>query len=263
MDNISNAITKILAKNPGKLTLKDCLQYSETPEEYMARHAREDAEIVRRYNHKEAKRFLKDKSIYKKEGLIDKTYDDLDANSDPKFKEIARKTLGVVHDYVNGDLYNIILTGEPGAGKSLLASCMLNKINQSSDLKVFFVSIIVIKDLILSQYKTMYTDDKIDKSRQLEEFRRSLEQCDVVVLDDLGSEAGMRREVSEASQSMQDELFDIGEKMEGKAVIITTNNSREEFQKMYNPKIISRLFTANPDHVFNFNGISDYRIKHN
>ena len=49
--------------------------------------------------------------------------------------------------------------------------------------------------------------------------------------------------------------------IQDKGLIITTNNTLSQFKQMYNPKVVSRLLTNNPEHVLNFNGIPDHRQK--
>ena len=88
-----------------------------------------------------------------------------------------------------------------------------------------------------------------------------IKAAEVVAIDDLGSETAMQSKTGEATQTMQDLLFRIGDMIQDKGLIITTNNTLSQFKRMYNPKVVSRLLTNNPEHVLNFNGIPDHRQK--
>ena len=61
----------------------------------------------------------------------------------------------------------------------------------------------------------------------------------LLVLDDLGSEASFKRELTEASDWVQGVLFGILNKRN--RTIITTNLTTKELKAIYNPKLISRM----------------------
>lgn len=70
-----------------------------------------------------------------------------------------------------------------------------------------------------------------------------VKNCDVLVIDDLGSESSLQSKTSEASNYAQKILFRFADYRKNKTNIITTNNSGAELQHLYDPKIISRLMT--------------------
>lgn len=55
-------------------------------------------------------------------------------------------------------------------------------------------------------------------------------------------------------------MYDINNARFGKKfTIVTTNNTVDELQTMYNVKLISRLIPSNPKHIIDFNGLTDFR----
>lgn len=253
-----DAIGKRIQEIRRKFNLKEIKK--ETPEENRKRTEEMERRFVAEYNAKKAKVFLKQRSLLNQKDALDAEYSDLDKNSSDKFKALTKRSLQVVRDFANKNMYTVILTGTQGSGKTMLTSCMLNKLNQATNLKCLFASTVKIYDLAMARYKNLSKEDLQDSQQALYHFMKSVKEADVLALDDLGSETALGAETREASQTMQEILFEIGEVIQDKGLIITTNNSLQDFSKMYNSKIISRLFTNNPEHIFNFKGIEDRRI---
>uniref|UniRef100_UPI00403F2184 hypothetical protein n=1 Tax=Lentilactobacillus hilgardii TaxID=1588 RepID=UPI00403F2184 len=78
-------------------------------------------------------------------------------------------------------------------------------------------------------------------------------KTDLLVLDDLGAEASFKRfdkhNPAQASEYVQRVLYGI---VNGRnRTIITTNLSSEQLSTMYNPKLVSRLYTGIKGHMCN------------
>ena len=87
-----------------------------------------------------------------------------------------------------------------------------------------------------------------------------LGKVNLLVLDDLGSEASFKRDAREASEYVQQVLFGVLNKRN--RTIITTNLSSKELSEMYNPKLLSRMYkgvVAN-DGVIKFEKTKDKRM---
>lgn len=234
---------------------------AETPEENAKRQAEYARKQSLKYYQQEDKKFLKKRSLFNQENSLVGEYKNMDENSPQTFRELAKRSVGVVRDFANKNFYTVILTGKAGTGKTMLTSCMLNKLNQETYLRCLFVSVPAMYDLVMSKF-SKDTDKNIRKKQErLHYLMNDIKEADVIALDDLGSETSLKTEVVEANQTFQDLLFKIGEIIQTKGLIISTNNSSSDFQEMYNSKIISRLLTKNPDHVFNFpETLEDKRI---
>lgn len=234
---------------------------AETPEE----NAKRQEEYARKqsieYYRNEDKRFLKKRSLFNQENALVNEYKDIDKNSPETFRELTKRSMSIVRDFANKNLYTVILTGKAGTGKTMLTSCMLNKLNQETYLRCLFVSVPAMYDLVMSKF-SKDSDKNIEKKQErLYHLMNDIKEADVIALDDLGSETSLKSEVVEANQTFQDTLFKIGEIIQTKGLIISTNNSSSDFQEMYNPKITSRLLTKNPEHIFSFpESLEDKRI---
>lgn len=234
---------------------------AETPEE----NAKRQEEYARKqsieYYRNEDKRFLKKRSLFNQENALVNEYKDIDKNSPETFRELTKRSMSIVRDFANKNLYTVILTGKAGTGKTMLTSCMLNKLNQETYLRCLFVSVPAMYDLVMSKF-SKDSDKNIEKKQErLYHLMNDIKEADVIALDDLGSETSLKSEVVEANQTFQDTLFKIGEIIQTKGLIISTNNSSSDFQEMYNPKITSRLLTKNSEHIFSFpESLEDKRI---
>lgn len=234
---------------------------AETPEE----NAKRQEEYARKqsieYYRNEDKRFLKKRSLFNQENALVNEYKNIDKNSPETFRELAKRSMSIVRDFANKNLYTVILTGKAGTGKTMLTSCMLNKLNQETYLRCLFVSVPAMYGLVMSKF-SKDSDKNIEKKQErLYHLMNDIKEADVIALDDLGSETSLKSEIVEANQTFQDTLFKIGEIIQTKGLIISTNNSSSDFQEMYNPKITSRLLTKNPEHIFSFpESLEDKRI---
>lgn len=215
---------------------------------------------------KKVRGFLRRYSYYNEQGVLKHTFKQVELTSDST-KEIAAHVKQLADDYKHGQIFNMVLQGEPGTGKSMLASCLLNDVNNNADpaMKCMYLSATLFRRLAMEQNRDMDNrDDKLNKEITLDNLMKHIAEADLLVLDDLGSETSMQvQNIKPANETMQKALFDLADSRQGKSTIITTNYSSDDLKAMYNPKIIDRIFTANKDHVVKFDGIPSYRMLHN
>ena len=254
-DNIANELAKIIKR----FRLKDIKQ--ETPEENAKRQKEYEKKQVQKFYKNFDKTFLRKRSLYDEKNVLERVYGGLDINSPEQFKKLSKRSLGVLNDFVNENVYTEVLTGGSGTGKTTLAVCMLNKLSDEYTKRCLFVSASAMYDLAVSKYSDLPVQEKQKKQTRLHHLLEDIKAAEVVAIDDLGSETAMQSKTGEATQTMQDLLFRIGDMIQDKGLIITTNNTLSQFKQMYNPKVVSRLLTNNPEHVLNFNGIPDHRQK--
>lgn len=156
---------------------------------------------------------------------------------------------------IHGKPITTLMIGKPGRGKSHLAMAMINKINKESKIpqKCLFLDINMLFDRVISSFKN--PDEYWAKTKAIE----TIASADVVVIDDLGTESSMRKQVTESTEFKQEflkKIFDCQHRL-----IITTNLSTSELKQVYNPKVVSRLFANSKSHLIDFNGIDDKRIQ--
>lgn len=130
--------------------------------------------------------------------------------------------------------FNTILSGKAGSGKSHLAMSILKAVNEHADpwQSCIFVSVVDLMMLIRDSFGK--PDSKYTEANMI----ALLTSCDLLVLDDLGTESSLMKNTNESSEFVQRVLFSI---LSRKRTIITTNLTSDELMQIYNPKIFSRI----------------------
>lgn len=170
--------------------------------------------------------------------------------------------------------FNVMLEGSPGTGKTSLAIAMIDYIRHhgyrwgyikhpdgAEKYKRYVDVLFLATDEMLELvYHSMDGDGQArNQLQQVVEFAKA---ADVLILDDFGTEGGMKGTIRPVHKTMQELMYDINNARFGKKyTIITTNNTVEELRAMYNVKLISRLIPTNAEHTLNFKGLTDVRLK--
>lgn len=118
---------------------------------------------------------------------------------------------------------NLLFYGNPGTGKTFLSNCISKELLDRGFLVVYRTSEALIEDLRNIRFKN---------DNELEDF---LMNCDLLIIDDLGSE-----QITDFSKT---ELFNILNRklLKQKKMLISTNCDLEELLKSYSERISSRL----------------------
>ena len=139
----------------------------------------------------------------------------------------------VCKDFVNNfdeQQLNLLFWGEPGLGKTFLSTCIAKELiltNHSVIYETAYKTFSMLEEL---KFKRSDNEDKlrfkVDK----------LYSCDLLILDDLGSEF--------LTQYTTASLFDIinSRLISGKKTVINTNLSISELEKKYGERVVSRLY---------------------
>lgn len=162
------------------------------------------------------------------------------------------KVQGALNRYRNGEVFNLVLQGNQGAGKSHLAYSVLFDLNETKEYTCLFVSI----EAMLRKIKASF-DDKESKYTE-DYFNRLLSDVDFLVLDDLGAETGAINTDKAATNFVQRVLYGITTSRQSKATILTTNLTSQTLFNMYDKKLVSRLL-KNPEVVI-FKDTKDKRM---
>ncbi len=163
-------------------------------------------------------------------------------------KEHMQRILNICKDFVkdfDAQDTNLLFWGEPGLGKTFLSTCIAKELIETNHSVIYETT-----------YKTfsMLEELKFKKTDNEDKLRFKVEKlysCDLLILDDLGSEF--------STQYTTASLFDIvnSRLISGKKTVINTNLSMAELEKKYGERVVSRLFGHYQ--VLNFIG-SDIRI---
>lgn len=125
---------------------------------------------------------------------------------------------------------NLFLSGAPGLGKTFLSACIARTVSENRHSVVYDTA-----GNVFAQFEARkFLRDSDDGREARDETRRYL-GCDLLILDDLGSEL-----TTQFTQSALYELIN-GRLVGGKRTVISSNLSMEEAAVRYSPQIASRL----------------------
>lgn len=229
-----------------------CLQCGQ---EEKARQEKETADrISDQYYKRNTYSWLSKHSIFLDKPLKRATFENYETDDDEtiKNKDLA---LNIAREYYAGATYNTIFTGKAGTGKSHLSMSMLKIVNEHSKpyRKCLFVSIDEVMRRIkdsFSNHESYYTESRMVNL---------LIEADLLVIDDLGAETGAVDSSNNATDFTTRTLYAIINGRMDKPTIITTNLSSKGLAKMYDSKLISRMFKGADGHVIKFEKTNDKR----
>jgi len=141
---------------------------------------------------------------------------------------------------------NLFLSGAPGLGKTFLSACIARTVSESGYSVVYDTA-----GNVFGQFEARkFQRDSRDGQEARDETRRYL-CCDLLILDDLGSEL--------TTQFTQSALYELvnSRLVGGRRTVISSNLSMEEAARRYSPQIASRL--EGEYHVLHFFG-DDIRL---
>lgn len=125
---------------------------------------------------------------------------------------------------------NLFLSGAPGLGKTFLSACIARTVSENGHSVVYDTA-----GNIFAQFETRkFQRDAQDAQEAKDDTRRYL-TCDLLILDDLGSEL--------TTQFVQSALYELinTRLVAGKHTVISSNLSMEDAARRYSPQIASRL----------------------
>lgn len=144
-----------------------------------------------------------------------------------RFKNAVKTCQNFVKNF-NSDYHNLFFYGTVGTGKSFLSGCVAKELIESGHSVIYF-SATGLFDL-LSKNSFDYKNRE-----ELRDTYADLYQCDLLIIDDLGTEL--------TNQFVTSQLFALlNERHMGKkATVISTNLSLEELRNRYSDRIFSRI----------------------
>lgn len=200
---------------------------------------------------------LRKDSIVDDEDLWEASFENYEVEAGSEAEVNLKKAKQIAYKYMDRDYQaNTIITGNPGVGKSHLAISMLKGVNENikPNASCLFVSVNELLRLIKDSFN--HPDSYYTESRMVD----LLGKVSLLVLDDLGSEASFKRDSREASEYVQQVLFGVLNKRN--RTIITTNLNSDELSKIYNQKLLSRMYKGvmKNDGIIKFKETQDKRM---
>lgn len=144
-----------------------------------------------------------------------------------------RETVAICHDMVdNFDTRkdNILFYGNVGVGKSFLSSCIAKELLDKGHSVLYFSSSHLFEKLADSTFGR-------DSQENLYTSKEDIYNCDLVVVDDLGTEITNSFVLSSLFSLITERL------LRNKSTIISTNLNLQDLSDLYSERIVSRIIS--------------------
>ena len=125
---------------------------------------------------------------------------------------------------------NLFLSGAPGLGKTFLSACIARTVSENGFSVVYDTAV-----NIFSRFEDKKFSRDADDTREARDETRRYLSCDLLILDDLGSEM--------TTPFVQSALYTLinSRLTADRRTVISSNLSMEDVRRRYAPKIASRL----------------------
>lgn len=155
-----------------------------------------------------------------------------DEQSSQSPREIAKQNYQICYDFSNDfnkTYQNLILHGQAGLGKTFLCHSIAKEVLDKGYTVVYLTAFNLFR--LLENYRfhnaeNQITMDDID----------TIYKCDLLIIDDLGTEMNNTFTTSELFNLINSRLID------KKSIVISTNLSPSEWVKHYSDRIVSRIY---------------------
>ena len=129
-------------------------------------------------------------------------------------------------NFTPGRSGNLLLFGAPGLGKTFLSACIARVVSEDGYSVVYDTA---------SHIFSLLEDAKFRRGDEDDEETRRLDQCDLLIIDDLGTEMN--------STFVQSALYQLinGRLLGMKSTIISTNLTPEDIGRRYSQQVYSRI----------------------
>lgn len=175
--------------------------------------------------------------VLERENFSTLTYDYYNESEIEQMKKIVKRCEKFVDDFrgseegdnmsqENGQ--NMLLYGHSGVGKTFLSNCIAKAIIDKGYSVIYFTSYALFDTL--SKYTFAY-----DSTEELVAMREDIFSCDLLIIDDLGTE--------NTNSFVTSQLFLVVNErcIRNKSTIISTNLSIEELSNRYTERVLSRI----------------------
>lgn len=154
-------------------------------------------------------------------------------------KRVVTVCEGFARRFPDYPLHNLLLSGGTGLGKTFLSGCIAREVSGRGYSVVYDTAI-----SLFSTFEAKKFSRDLGQERQARDDTRRYLNCDLLILDDLGSEL--------TTPLAQSTLYEVvnSRLQGGKHTIISTNLSMEQIGARYTPQVVSRLAGAYQELTF-------------
>ena len=173
------------------------------------------------------------------------SFEDENLLKEPSLKKNYSAMNKYCRDFPNNQYRTILFTGKTGAGKTVLAECVADKLCKSGH-TVLFLTALELSDCFI-KYHTAEPSGR--------DLFESVTGCDLLIIDDLGTEPLLN------NVTITYLLGVIGQRqLHRKHTLITTNLSLSEILERYQERFFSRINDKSSCAVISFTG-EDMRLR--
>ena len=153
----------------------------------------------------------------------------IDSNTGVSSLESIKKAYSVARDFVENfdkEFRNLFLYGDTGVGKTFLSNCIAKELIDKSYSVIYLSSFELFDTLAKS---------KFDKDNAANQMNEHIFDCDLLIIDDLGTELANAFTVSQLFLCLNERL------LRRKSTIISSNLSLESLVNIYSERTFSRI----------------------
>lgn len=212
-------------------------------------------------------------SLWSGQTSINFTFDDWESKKQMKSDladKLYQRSLSIAKKLANPEAIpqNTLLVGPAGTGKTSLALAITDYIRRNGwrvkvaddgqKYKRYVKVLFIATDEMAALCARKYNDPQVEE--HLTNLVKLAQKVDILILDDFGTEGGMKGAMKPVRSDMQEYMYQIANaRFKRYSTIITTNNTKSELGIMYNPKLIDRIMATNENHILDFNGLVSVR----
>lgn len=160
----------------------------------------------------------------------DECWDDMGKSPRENMRAVLAVCQGYARQFESFPLKNLFFSGDTGLGKTFLSACIAKEVSNSGHSVVYDTAINV-----FARFESRKFAREADQEREARDDTRRYLNCDLLILDDLGSEL--------TTQFVQSALYELvnSRLTTGRRTVISSNLTMEDVRRRYTPQIASRL----------------------
>lgn len=143
-------------------------------------------------------------------------------------KKAVKEVLAFLADF-DTEFKNLLLYGETGTGKTFLSNCIAKELLDTGHSVIYFSAFQLFEILEKQKFRK---DQKADASMQ------NIFDCDLLIIDDLGTELPNNFTVSQLFVCLNERL------LQRKSTVISTNLDFDKLSAIYTERVFSRLVSS-------------------